>query len=1322
LPTCRFWLLQAAAVAALMSAGPLPAADWPTYRGGNARLGATTDALAVPLSLGWVDSAPAAPRTAWSGPGNRVIEGKELRHRDRHDDCFHVVVAGDRVYYGSSVDHRLYCRDAATGRALWTFVTGGPIRLAPTVDQGRIYFGSDDGFAYCLDAATGKPVWKLRAGGADEWILARGEMISRWPVRTGVLVDDGIAYFGAGIFPHENIYIYAVRAEDGTIVWKRDNISDENASRNDLSPQGYLLTGDEILLIPSGRSLPAALDRKTGEIRHKITPGWRSEAGGIIGGTSLLLADGQIYAGGDHHFMAYDEKTGAVGYGYFDARQIVIEGDDAYMAKDGKLSRVVRGQYAEASRERHKVSLEAQEIARDLFRAKEGADVDALRAKLDGLKQRINELEQTGLAWRTESSEILESALIKAGNLVVAGGSNLVAAFDADTGKEVWRTEVEGDARGFAAAAGRLYVSTTAGKVYSFGPSKGEPALLASAETDNPYQSDEWTDAYAKAAEQILERTKVRHGFCLVVGSEEGRLAYELARRSDLKIYGIEPDEEKVAKARQALTKAGLYGNRITIHHAEFSAIPYSNYFANLVVSDTLLVTGKFPGDAAAIARHVKPVGGVICLGRPAQSPGPAVEPAAANEWLAATKLAEQSVITDEGSWATLTRGALPGAGSWSHLYGDPGNTASSEDRLVKGGLGVLWYGDPGPGKMVNRHEGAVGPLAVNGRLFVQGTSSVMAYDAYNGEFLWERGDEGAQRTGVFLNYNPGNLAADNDNLYVMVESECLQLDAATGDVRATHTLPPELDPKKYDWGYLAVRDGLLFGTATVRKEIAERARRRGRVTEEATDALFAIDLATAKHAWTYHGKSISHHTIALGPGRVFFIDSSITADQRAELLRQDKTELQKLTAEEAKEAEERMKRLDARTAVGLDARTGQRLWGTAVDVTDCSEIGTGGGQLTLMHQNNVLVLCGANANGHYWKQFLEGEFKRRRLVALSAEDGHKLWAKDANYRHRPIIIEDRIIAEPWGFDLYTGTQQTREHPLTGQPVPWSMVRPGHHCGMLTGCPSMLLFRSGYTGYYNLEEDAGTQHFAGHRLGCWINAIPANGLVMIPEASQGCVCLFSIAATITLEPREARQPWAIFSAVGAKTPVKHMALNLGAPGDRRDARGTGWLAYPRPRTGKETGLDLEFDIQPQFLPGGGFVSQSEESAHVVGAETPWIFTSAARGLSECKLPLVGANEPAGIYTVRLYFADLENDEAGRRTFGVSLQGRTAVESLDIVAEAAGARRPLVREFPGIEVRDQLVISLAPHGDAGPESSTALPILSAIEVVRTGDAK
>ena len=242
-----------------------------------------------------------------------------------------------------------------------------------------------------------------------------------------------------------------------------------------------------------------------------------------------------------------------------------------------------------------------------------------------------------------------------------------------------------------------------------------------------------------------------------------------------------------------------------------------------------------------------------------------------------------------------------------------------------------------------------------------------------------------------------------------------------------------------------------------------------------------------------------------------------------------DKTELQKLKGAERKRAEDRQKRIDARTAMALDSKTGKELWRQPVDVTDTSDIGIGGGRLTMVYKDGVLLLGGANANGHYWKQFIAGEFEKRRLVALSSVNGYKLWSKDANYRHRPIIVGNRIIAEPWSYELKTGKQITRIHPLTGQEVPWSFMRPGHHCGMNTATPNMLFFRSGFTAFYDLQSDSGTRHFAGHRLGCWINAIPANGLVMIPEASAGCVCLFSIASTIVMEPRTPRRPWGIYS-------------------------------------------------------------------------------------------------------------------------------------------------------------------------------------------------
>jgi len=141
------------------------------------------------------------------------------------------------------------------------------------------------------------------------------------------------------------------------------------------------------------------------------------------------------------------------------------------------------------------------------------------------------------------------------------------------------------------------------------------------------------------------------------------------------------------------------------------------------------------------------------------------------------------------------------------------------------------------------------------------------------------------------------------------------------------------------------------------------------------------------------------------------------------------------------------------------------------------------------------------------------------------ASDGHEVWAKDANYRHRPIILGEQIIAEPWAYDLATGDQIMRTHPVTGEETVWEFIRPGHHCGAISACSNMLFFRSGFTGYYDLETDSGTRHFGGHRLGCWINTIPANGLVLIPEASAGCACLFSLTSTVVFEPRDDRQTW-----------------------------------------------------------------------------------------------------------------------------------------------------------------------------------------------------
>jgi outer membrane protein assembly factor BamB len=1288
------------------------AEDWPTYRHDNARTGSTSEKLSAPLVPQWIYTSPYRPRPAWAGPAERPREGFTLFHRVNFDDAFQVAVVGNAVYFGSSVDNKVYALDAATGQEHWSFFTGGPVRLAPTVWKDKVLFGSDDGFVYCLKAANGDLLWKKRGGPSDEKLLGSGKMISRWPIRTGVIVDEEIAYFGAGIFPHENVYLWAVRAEDGTEIWKNDTISSGSAYRNDFSPQGYLLANISQLFVPSGRALPVAFDRADGTIVFDRKYGWRDdESGGVIGGTYALLADEQIYTGTQKHLLALNQKTGSRGFAWFPGRRLTVVGDMAYLATGTELIAMDRSAYAKTSGRRNLLERKINGLESSVRRAT-GNERKKLQKNLEAAKEELENHQQANITptikWRIPSQ--CDAELILTNNLVFAGGQDRVNAYSRENGEVVWSEKIDGNARGLAVADERLYVSTDEGKIYCFASAniakeKSPASMVPPPPAANPYPEDKLTEIYETAAEAIIMETAVTKGYCLVVGAEQGRLAYELAKRTELTIIGVEPDAEKVRAARLALDKAGLYGERVTIDQGELSAMPYSNYFANLIVFDSLLLTGKIPEELGKLARHLKPCGGIICLGMPSNAPGKNsdIYSEKLQQWLARLELGKCNVSETNGFWATLERGPLAGAGKWTHQYAEPGNTACSDDQLLSGPLGVLWFGDPGPAPMVNRHDAAAAPLAVNGRLFIQGENIIMAYDSYNGAPLWKRSLPGAMRTRQ-KGRECSNLAASEDSFFVAVGEKCLRLDAETGQTRATYNLPAATKGTWPKWGYLAYVDGILFGSTMTQMGIS--------------DSVFAFDTRDGKHLWRYDGKNIANLTIAIGDGWIFFIDSSLTPQQRETLLQQDKSHLMNLSAEEAKKAEERTKRLDARLAVALDARTGGKLWTRPVDVTDCSKIGIGGGELTAMYRNGILILCGANANGHYWRQFLAGQFSRRRLVALSAKNGDKMWARDANYRHRPVIIGDTILAEPWAFDLKTGEQKMRRHPLTGENTVWQFLRPGHHCGAISACPQMLLMRSGFTGYYDLRDDSGIRHFAGHRLGCWINAIAADGLALMPEASAGCLCLFNITCSVALEPRADNQRWGIYSAEETNTPIRHLAVNFGAPGDRRDVDGQLWLGYPRPALpGDRAAMGFSLELQIEFFDGGGYIHHNSESESVAGTENPWVFTSCGRGLRRCVLPLLSKEDDTAEYTVRLYFAELENKQENARVFDIILQDKTVLEDFDIVKQAGTSHKAVIREFKNIQVSKDLELEFVP-GEQTSSSMSQAPNLCGVEVLRT----
>jgi hypothetical protein len=78
---------------------------------------------------------------------------------------------------------------------------------------------------------------------------------------------------------------------------------------------------------------------------------------------------------------------------------------------------------------------------------------------------------------------------------------------------------------------------------------------------------------------------------------------------------------------------------------------------------------------------------------------------------------------------------------------------------------------------------------------------------------------------------------------------------------------------------------------------------------------------------------------------------------------------------------------------------------------------------------------------------------------------------------------------------------------VTGEDKPFTFER-SYGCGQLAGSKHMLLFRSATLGYLDLSRGSGVENFGGIRPGCWINALPVGGLVLVPDASAGCQCSY----------------------------------------------------------------------------------------------------------------------------------------------------------------------------------------------------------------------
>ena len=458
-----------------VSAVSAAANDWSTYGHDNRRSHVTSESLGLPLVASWVYRSPSPPQTAWTGPAkwDAYASNEGLQSMRNFDPAFFVSVAGERVFFGSSVDNAAHCLDAKTGEEQWLAFADGAVRLPPTWHDGKAYFGADDGCAYCVEAETGKLVWRFRAVDEAKMIPSNGKLISPWPVRTGVLIDQAgeqsTAFFGASLFPWQPSHLCAVDAVSGEKVFME--------TQSGITLQGAMLASSSRLFAPQGRSVPLVYAKATGSPLGQV---------GGSGGVFCILTEEELLISMPNSQKSKEEvvqvtNTQSPGtqsmLSIAGADRMLVHGKWAYFHQRGQLKAIDRFAAMEAHAAVTAQVAKLKKTQGEVAALKKSAQPETVATRIGELERSIPAMEETvkqleakrgeAEVWRTPGKAI-PSALILAGDYLFLGGDGVVSAVAAATGEEQWTAAVEGRVYGLAVANGHLFVSTDRGGIYAF--------------------------------------------------------------------------------------------------------------------------------------------------------------------------------------------------------------------------------------------------------------------------------------------------------------------------------------------------------------------------------------------------------------------------------------------------------------------------------------------------------------------------------------------------------------------------------------------------------------------------------------------------------------------------------------------------------------------------------------------------------------------------------------------------------------------------------------------------------------------------------------
>ncbi|NQV35042.1 MAG: methyltransferase domain-containing protein, partial [Phycisphaeraceae bacterium] len=610
---------------------------------------------------------------------------------------------------------------------------------------------------------------------------------------------------------------------------------------------------------------------------------------------------------------------------------------------------------------------------------------------------------QVTVHWRTEqaASSVLEYA-------THTGRGTFVRHEEAKTEHAV-TLSVKSDTTYFC----RIHVGTTATDHFQF-DSTFEHGRDPVPEDAAPYGEDRWTPIYAEAADFIVSQVGPTRGICIDYGCGEGRLAFEIARRSQLKVIGFEEDPEKVRKARARLDAAGVYGSHVVVHEMDLSDLACRDYLANLVVSDRMLRTGALPGPWSEVLRLMRPAGGTAILGT-------ALKHAATNlrqsiqAWAETNKL---RVNDAHDQWTIMRRGPLAGAGSWDHFYANPANTTNSSDSRITNTLQLLWYGAPGPRYITDRHNRPMASLYTNGIVVTPGLDRLMAYDAYNGVRYWDMVMPDSTR--VSVQRDSAWVCLAEDRVYAVHHNHCVALKLNSGVPQWCFEMPKTDGLSQARWGYVATQEDRLYGSsqnASASVIGSDRPKIMAfsygdNLPMAVSHSVFCLDRHAGKMKWTYGTdgtRRIINPSITLSKDAMVFIEST-HPEALSSLARMPASELL----------------VPSHTClVKLDSHTGHELWRQPVTLPFRHML-----YLQIATKQKLIIATGARDVKDDPKDKIHYD-----VLAFNLNDGDKAWscafktgvesgASHGEQEQPPVISADTLYTKYFPIDLRPGHAQ----------------------------------------------------------------------------------------------------------------------------------------------------------------------------------------------------------------------------------------------------------------------------------------------------------